>query len=766
MNFSLGQPAIFDFRISRMTLCLQMNRFARNGITSCRQNSQIHAMLCFFAQPVLLGCRRVCQHEQAESGSGSEHSKLKRKITAILAADIAEYTRLISEDEEETLTRLEAWRKVFDEFVHRAGGRIFNTAGDGVMCEFASAVEATRCAIDIQESLRTSNMAYPASRQMHFRIGISIGDVVDRDGDLLGDGVNIAARLQGLAEPGSICVSRNVHEAVMNKVSVPFRDLGNREVKNLPHPVHAFQIEMGAQGKPIAGSSPLRRQGEAAKGGRLPMGWIAAALAAVIGGAGLFVAGRGLAPQVPAPGNPPATGNAQQVQTGQSGTVSPAPVVRGPGNTETASHGSVTISPSTGPSASGAQKPGTSVVVTENLTPAQAFEKLAQSGGIVREAKTAPELYHNARSFEARGESAAARRDYLAFAALGTDHLDPLLRLAALLRTQDGRAGAREVFTDLSKGITPDKGSGRAAALVHVLQFDGQERRTRLAAFAEANPDFAPVHALIAQEFGEDRQNAQTIADRRSELAATGRFLTAEREGRLIPFFLDQSVLGQWLDRARKREALLKAFFAENRDRIGAQFMRSNAGWMANVSLPEAATIIEYKFGTMPDFRPTGTLQLLDQRTGKPMPNPSFELPANQGQTDIALRYADADGNRSIVSTISFEPRASLVASQRDILDRFSNAWIAFGEGHNQHLLYYTHLISYRCAIQRAEIGFNGEAPTQLLPIPPCDEANPHALPANMLPYLRIKPDIVSATLRLTYVGGEISEVKSFQRKP
>ena len=664
----------------------------------------------------------------AESGGDAEQSTLKRKITAILAADIAEYTRLISEDEEETLTRLEAWRKVFDDFVQRAGGRIFNTAGDGVMCEFASAVEATRCAIDIQESLRTSNMAYPASRQMHFRIGISIGDVVDRDGDLLGDGVNIAARLQALADPGSICVSRHVHEAVMNKISVPFRDLGNREVKNLPHPVHAFQIEMGAQKQPLAGSAPLRRQSDAAKNAGLPASWIAAAaLVVTLGTAAYVILGRGSdnKPQPPlaqAPVQPPV----QQTQT-----------------------------PPREPEA----KPNTSVVVTENLTPAQAFEKLAQSGGIVRDAKSAPELYHNARSFEARGESAAARRDYLAFAALGTDHLDPLLRLAALVRTQDGRAGAREIFAELSRG------KGRAAALVHALQFDGLERRSRLAAFAEANQDFAPAHALIAQEFGEDRQNGQTIADRRAELAATGRFLTAEREGRLIPFFLDQSVLAQWLDRAQKRESILKAFFAENRDWIGAQFMRSNAGWMAHVSVPEAATAIEYKFGAMPDFRATGTLQMLDPRTGKPMPNPSFELPANQSQTDIALRYADADGNRSVVSTISFEPRASLVAGQRDILDRFANSWIAFGEGHNQHLLYFTHLVSYRCAIQRAEIGFNGEAPTQLLPIPPCDESNPHALPANMLPYLRIKPDIVSATLKLTYVGGEISEVKNFQRK-
>jgi adenylate cyclase len=169
---------------------------------------------------------------------------MKRKIAAIFAADIAGYSRLVAEDEEETLRRLASYRLVIDDFIAKAGGRIFNTAGDAVLAEFPSAVEAVRCAIDIQESLRTRNMAYPPSRQMSFRIGITIGDVVERDGDLLGDGVNIAARLEGLAEVGGICVSRAVHEQVANKLSVQFADIGAQEVKNIPTPVHAYMVAM------------------------------------------------------------------------------------------------------------------------------------------------------------------------------------------------------------------------------------------------------------------------------------------------------------------------------------------------------------------------------------------------------------------------------------------------------------------------------------------------------------------------------------------
>jgi class 3 adenylate cyclase len=186
----------------------------------------------------------VFGRDYAQIEKSDRQAAMKRKIAAIFAADIAGYSKLVAEDEEETLRRLASYRAVMDDFIARAGGRIFNTAGDAVLAEFSSAVEAVRCAIDIQESLRTRNMAYPASRQMCFRIGITVGDVVERDGDLLGDGVNIAARLEGIAPVGGICISRTVHEQVANKFSVQFADIGEQQVKNIPTPVHAYHISM------------------------------------------------------------------------------------------------------------------------------------------------------------------------------------------------------------------------------------------------------------------------------------------------------------------------------------------------------------------------------------------------------------------------------------------------------------------------------------------------------------------------------------------
>jgi adenylate cyclase len=204
---------------------------------------------------------------------------MRRKIAAILVAHIADYGRLVADDEEETLRRMASCRRTTDDFIAVAGGRIVNTAGDAVLAEFPSAVEAVRCAIDIQESLRTRNLAYPASRQMSYRIGIGIGDVVERDSDLLGDGVNIAARLEGLAEIGGICISRAVHEQVVNKLSARFIDIGARQVKNIPAPVHAYVVATWDDGRSYG--TP---QATAAK----PAGkWLSAAL---IGAVALCIA--------------------------------------------------------------------------------------------------------------------------------------------------------------------------------------------------------------------------------------------------------------------------------------------------------------------------------------------------------------------------------------------------------------------------------------------------------------------------------------------
>ena len=209
---------------------------------------------------------------------------MKRRISAILAADIVGYSKLVAEDEEETVRRLAVYRKVFDESAARHGGRVVNMVGDAILAEFPSSVDAVRCAIHAQESIRTVNLAYASIRRMNVRIGIAVGDVIDRDGQIYGDGVNIAARLEGLSRPGGLCVSQTVYEHVVNELSVQFDDMGEQLLKNIPNPVHAYMMAPDPRSGDDAGSgsSPAaasRRRSRLTLGAALALAMAAGSLA-------------------------------------------------------------------------------------------------------------------------------------------------------------------------------------------------------------------------------------------------------------------------------------------------------------------------------------------------------------------------------------------------------------------------------------------------------------------------------------------------------
>src|SRR5271156_1439001 len=191
-----------------------------------------------------------------EQDSSSAQS-LERKLATILSADVAEFSRLMGEDEEDTLRTFRGHKQVFESLVAMHRGRIFNTAGDAILAEFNSAVEAVRCATDIQSALRTRNDKLPPNRQVRFRIGINLGDVMVQGVDLMGDGVNVAARLQTAAEPGGICISGSVHDQIRNKLSLSFQSLGEQNFKNIQQPVRTFSI-MEADGQ---GALPTPKPG-------------------------------------------------------------------------------------------------------------------------------------------------------------------------------------------------------------------------------------------------------------------------------------------------------------------------------------------------------------------------------------------------------------------------------------------------------------------------------------------------------------------------
>src|SRR6201987_1496335 len=172
----------------------------------------------------------------------SDPMAVSRRLVAVFAADVEGYSRLMGADEVGTLRGLTERRAILDKFIGEHRGRIANTAGDSVLAEFGSAVDAVQCAVEAQTALAEANAGVPSDRQINFRIGVHIGDVMVRAGDLFGDGVNIAARLQTLANPGTVCISGATHDQVRKVLPMTFVDLGVQQVKNIQEPIRAYLV--------------------------------------------------------------------------------------------------------------------------------------------------------------------------------------------------------------------------------------------------------------------------------------------------------------------------------------------------------------------------------------------------------------------------------------------------------------------------------------------------------------------------------------------
>ncbi len=187
--------------------------------------------------------------------------RVERRLAAVLAADIAGYSRLMGGDEEGTLAQLKSFRKTLvDPGIVAHRGRIVKTTGDGMLVEFASAVDAARCAVEIQREMARRNITVPAELRIEFRIGIHVGDIIIDDNDIFGDGVNIAARLEGIAEPGGVCISNDAHRQIRGKIDVAFDDIGEQSLKNIAEPMRAWHIRLASEPAPAMRVPPIVAQ--------------------------------------------------------------------------------------------------------------------------------------------------------------------------------------------------------------------------------------------------------------------------------------------------------------------------------------------------------------------------------------------------------------------------------------------------------------------------------------------------------------------------
>ena len=226
---------------------------------------------------------------------------MERKLTAILCADVCGYSRLMGEDEEATHRTLTSDRKVIDSLIQHHHGRFVNSAGDSVLAEFASVVNAVRCAVEVQSALKKENAELPPERRMEFRVGINLGDVIVDGEQIYGDGVNVAARLESLAEPGGICISGTVHDQVRDKLALSYEDAGEQEVKNIARPVRVWRVlaEPGAGVRPGTRTQRVPRK-------YLWRGAFSIAGLAIIAATVVFVQHLSLRPPTPSASIPPA----------------------------------------------------------------------------------------------------------------------------------------------------------------------------------------------------------------------------------------------------------------------------------------------------------------------------------------------------------------------------------------------------------------------------------------------------------------------------
>ncbi|MGJ4920078.1 caspase family protein [Bradyrhizobium sp. HKCCYLRH2015] len=437
---------------------------------------------------------------------------------------------------------------------------------------------------------------------------------------------------------------------------------------------------------------------------------------------------------------------------------------------------------------------GFNVMVAENLNRQQFSQTLLAFDNAVEPGDTAF-FFYAGHGFEIAGQNFLLPTDVPA----ATEGQEELVRDASILadrvieRLQNKKARTSILVFDACRNNPFERSGTRAVAggggLAPMTQlpegvfsvFSAGPRQTALDRLSndDANPN-SVFTRTFAKELTQPGVNLVQVAQRTrrvvSELAETVRH-------KQIPVYFDQMVDDVFLngmakgaaaaDKPAEPQQKLAALPPVSAPRIPpaneslnapiAMFSRHNGGWTVTFSIADPTLGISWRMGEAGEFRETGFMDVLDPRTRKRMPNPSIQLPADAPAGTIQVRYVDASGEMQGPFPIRFEPEAALVHDQRKILDMTATSWLSFRE-FNGLLVYYTHLMSYRCAIREVRIGIDTAVPDKVLNMPGCDMRDPIAIPSNATPYLKLPPATKFVSVELTYRDGSVSEIKSFRR--
>lgn len=400
---------------------------------------------------------------------------------------------------------------------------------------------------------------------------------------------------------------------------------------------------------------------------------------------------------------------------------------------------------------------GSNVAQVEKL-----FARLTSKSLIVENPARPHEFYANARMRELQGDYLRARQDYLKFFAFGEAYVDPHYRFQAFLKVQEGREGAWETYLSLARG----KNDPVLHFVTDLLQ-KREQRVKRLEAYTKTYPDFAPAYYELSRDFSQARLGQQSLADKKREHALLTSFMKLVEGGKFLKYFLDQQTAAKQIEDAKQRLAalsFLNSVAMKNPVKLNA--IRSNQGWILSLSIADQTTEIFVTKPGQPEVS-TGFMQgAINQTTGKPVPYPSITLPGNAQPMELKVSYTDVRGKKQGPFPVMFNPNAALVASQKSILERLPTGWLSFRDWDGNLLVYFSHLVSYRCAISRVEFGVDADTPDNQFHLQPCDPNNPHSVNYKGKPsmiHLQIPKQTRYMTVKLTYADGTQSKVQRFE---
>lgn len=389
----------------------------------------------------------------------------------------------------------------------------------------------------------------------------------------------------------------------------------------------------------------------------------------------------------------------------------------------------------------------------------QSFGNLSKSGGVIENATRPEEHYHNARLYEQRGDYINARRSYNAYFAFKLELLDPHLRYLTFLNVQEGRAGAREVYSGIYEA---DKRP--LIEFLRILTFEAPQRTEMLKAFVATHGDFAPAYYELSREYSVARKGTQSLGDKRAELEALETFKKLAGEGKFLKYFVDKEFAAKWMEDTDTRLnalALLKQ--AAGGKPVTLISSRSNSGWIITLQLGEMAREIFYRLEGDDEFKSTGLSETVNPATGFKMPNLYFPLKASVKRMKIEVKYTDIGNEARGPYELTFDPDAALYEGQKAALGMTRTSWVSFRDFDGKTLVYFTHLLSYRCALKEVAYGVDTDAAEKIFALPACDPKDPYSV-GDGLVYIAVPNGSRFMTVRLTYKDGSKSEPQRFER--